>query len=366
MTEHERNDATDVDVALRAAIHDSVSDVHPSRGLDEIQARTGRRGRRTWAWGALAAVAATAATVVAVTVVTDDAPQGAAGTPAASQTPDLPSSPTPTEPTPSEEPTPDSGTGDLSPLPVYFVGDTPSGPRLFREFAPGTGTVDSARLLDALELAMRGEAQDPDYGSGWPGGGSPDGFNVVGAGFASTGDFLDTIRIAIDSEDDITARPAGLSDAEARLALQQLVYTAQAVLQERFPVEFTGVNGVPLRRLLGVDVSQPVTNEPEMQVQAPVWIITPQEGAVVGHTFTVEGRGAFFEANVSWQLLDGERVVKEGFTTAQECCTLAPFSFEVRDVIEGIYTLRVYDADVSGGEGSGGEQQDTKQITVSK
>lgn len=93
-------------------------------------------------------------------------------------------------------------------------------------------------------------------------------------------------------------------------------------------------------------------------------MITPQDGDIVHRTFTVEGRGAFFEANVNWQLLgtDAGNVVKEGFATAQECCTLSTYSFTVT-APPGDYVLRVYDADVSGGEGAG-EQQDTKRITV--
>ena len=59
---------------------------------------------------------------------------------------------------------------------------------------------------------------------------------------------------------------------------------------------------------------------------------------------------------------DGDRVVDEGFTTAKECCTLSPYSFEV-DAPAGDYVLRVYDADMSGGEGNG-EAEDTKRITI--
>jgi len=355
---------------LKALLEDTVSDVEPRKGLGEIQARTGEdRHRRTWVWGAVAAVAATAATVAAVTVLTDTTPQGAEGDPAASTTPSEDptqatpdTSPTqPASPTPTDEATAPAG----SALPVYFVGDTPAGPRLFREFLPPTGGsgLPSERLLQALDLSIGGEANDPDLRSGWPGGGSPDGFNVVGAGTVVAQDEEDVISIAVDSEADVTVRPQGMSDDAARLALQQLVYTAQATMQERLPVQFTGVDGVPLRTLLGVDVPQPVTNEPEMQVQAPVWIITPQDGDDVGRDIVVEGRGAFFEANVSWQLLQRGEVVKDGYTTAEECCTLSPYSFTIRDVAPGYYELRVFDADVTG-EGGAGEQQDTKHLTV--
>ena len=124
MTEHDLGDL----------LKDAVSEIEPRRGLDEIQARTSRSHRRTWVWGAVAAVAATAATVAGVTVLTDEAPRQVGGTPAASTSAD----PTPTQAVPSSTPS-DSPTGAVAAggaLPVYYVGETPSGPRLFREFAP--------------------------------------------------------------------------------------------------------------------------------------------------------------------------------------------------------------------------------------
>jgi hypothetical protein len=54
--------------------------------------------------------------------------------------------------------------------------------------------------------------------------------------------------------------------------------------------------------------------------------------------------------------------VRNGFTTAQECCTLSPYSFDVT-APPGDYTLVVHDTDESGGEGIG-ISQDTKDITV--
>ena len=62
-------------------------------------------------------------------------------------------------------------------------------------------------------------------------------------------------------------------------------------------------------------------------------------------------------------LRPGDTVVQNGHTTAAECCTLSPFSFEVTDAPSGSYTLVVHDEDASGGEGSG-PVQDTKQVTV--
>ena len=96
---------------------------------------------------------------------------------------------------------------------------------------------------------------------------------------------------------------------------------------------------------------------------AQVQIASPADGAAVDASpFTVTGRAAAFEANVQWELMQGDTVVKRGFTTAEECCTLAPYSFEVT-APPGTYTLVVHDEDPSGGEGLA-PWQDTKEITV--
>ena len=91
-------------------------------------------------------------------------------------------------------------------------------------------------------------------------------------------------------------------------------------------------------------------------------IESPAQGATVPTTFTVTGRAATFEANVVWELKRGDATVRNGFTTAQECCTLTPYSFTV-NAPPGDYTLVVHDTDESDGEGIG-TSQDTKDITV--
>jgi hypothetical protein len=358
MTDPER--APDHD-RLHALLEDAVADVHPSPALDRIRARTKvtpMRRTRPWFLVTAGAVAATAATVVGVSLLDGRSPQAddPGPGPAATATATDPATPTdaPTEePTPSE--TPSEPAGQTVALPVYYLGETPAGSRLFREFhdtSVGSGT--SARLLAALKLAVEGNASDPDYGSPWPAGSQ-----VVKAELDQASDRL---VLGVDAAADLAELPAGTTEDDARLAVQQLVYTAQAVVQERAPVVLTDADGRPLETLLGVGVSPQVEAAPALEVQAPVWVITPQDGATVRRTFTVEGRGAFFEANVSWQLLRGDEVVDEDFTTAQECCTLSPYSFEVT-AEPGDYVLRVYDADVSDGEGPG-EQEDTKRITV--
>jgi hypothetical protein len=64
---------------------------------------------------------------------------------------------------------------------------------------------------------------------------------------------------------------------------------------------------------------------------------------------------------VVWELKQGSTVVKHGFTTAQECCTLSPYSFQVT-APAGDYTLVVHDTDESGAGRP--VDEDTREITV--
>ena len=208
-------------------------------------------------------------------------------------------------------------------------------------------------LAPALTEALQGSPRDPEYFSLW---------EDLGASLTST--FSGgTVVIGLDGPTSLTERPTGASEDEARLAVQQLVYTATAVLQRNVTVEFE-LGGRPADTLLGVDVAGGVGRGGAAETLAPVWVTSPQDDDTVGSTFSVEGQGAFFEANVSWELLDtsGE-VVQDGFATARECCVMSPYRFEVTGVAPGDYELRVYAADMSGGEG-GAEPEDTKRLTV--
>jgi hypothetical protein len=355
------------DEQLRALFEDAVADVDPPPALHHIRNRTSAKvttmnSKRPWIFAALGAVAATAATLVAVTVVSNNDPEptaGPAGSDSASPTPGgtEPSETTkPTEPTdsaPSDDPT--AAPGESTSLPVYYVGETPAGTRLFREFHRETVEDESVvKAARALELAITGSAlRDPDYRTDWPAGSA---LGSVSATQEQGGPL-----ITVDLRGDVEDRPAGMSEEQATMAVQQLVYTAQAVFQQRHPVEFL-VDGEPVDTLLGVPVAEQAVAGDPMEVQASVWIISPQDSDTVDGTFVVEGRGIFFEANVSWQLLRDGQVVDEGFTTAEDGMSLAPYSFEVT-AEPGDYVLRVYDADMSGGEGNG-EAEDTKQIIV--
>ena len=247
---------------------------------------------------------------------------------------------------PSESDSEDAGT---TTVPVYFVADTPTGPRLFREFRK----VESDNPAEeALALMTAGDALDPDYSSMFPSDGKT--FTSIDVGD-------DMITVGLPDKSWTTASD-GMTDDDARLAAQQLVYTLQGVAQKRVPVSFT-LDGAPAD-LFGL--AGQVSNDPEIEIRALVNVTSPEEGATVGDTFTASGVSSSYEATTPWQIRQGDTVVKEGFATAEGWMDkLFPWETEVdvSDLPAGDYTFVATTDDASDGEG-GGPTVDTKSITI--
>mgnify|MGYP006173942885 CR=1 FL=1 len=335
---------------LRDLLDDSVSDVEPRAGLDAITSRTkvSSMSTRPWLYGVAGAVVATAATIAAFAVLGDDTSPTSGPEPA-----DSPSA-VATEPA-TEEPTADASPTDEDPqletVPVYYVGETGRGPRLFREFHEVDTGGDTAAA--AVRESLTTEPLDPDFGSPWSGTGTDAGSVTHEGG---------TITVDLATDQELRERPAGLSRAEASMAVEQVLYTVQGALQSRDPVQLL-LNGERTDQVLGVPTAEPLAQGDEMATLAQVWIIDPQHGDTVDGGAEVSGIGAFFEANVVWELRQGDRVVESGFTTAEQCCTMAPYSFPLPDVPDGDYVLVVMDQDMSDGEGLP-PFEDTKRITI--
>ena len=351
---------------VRDLLEDAVSGTAPEHGLDAIRARTAssssRPRRRGWLWGAGSAVVATAATVAAVVTLgngpstNESGPafsSGAASSQQGSGSAQSAAGGSSRSGATAGSSQPSQGTTKAGPVvstvtvPVYFVGETPHGPRLYRDDQQ-VPSADAA--MPAVHAALAGNTTDPDYRSPWPSGTEVDKVSADAS----------AITVALRSgATPLTDRPAGMSSDEATLAVQQLVYTAQDALSSKAPVSFT-VDGQPATRLLGMDVSGGVDRAPDTSTEALVWALSPAEGAQVHSPFTVTGLANAFEANVVWELKQGGQVVQQGHTTAQQAFLMSPYSFNV-DASPGDYTLVVHDSDASG---QGHVTEDTKHITV--
>ncbi|HET6166976.1 MAG TPA: Gmad2 immunoglobulin-like domain-containing protein [Marmoricola sp.] len=327
---------------VRRLLHDAVSVVQPHGSFDDIRSRTDKVvPMKRWFLPTIAVAAVMAAVVGGAfwLVNNDDTSGSPSGTPSHSTAPD----------TPGTSPSSDDVTTRRA-VPVYWVGDTAHGTKLFREFQQEQVCGGDECLLKAsVVTAMSGHPDDADYDAPWPSGTGLGDLTYEGG----------TLTIGLTG--DVHDRPSGMSAADAQLAIQQLIYSAQAGLgQGRVPVQLL-LDGKHTDTILGVPASEPLAAANADDVLSPVQIDSPAEGASVDGTFTVTGRASAFEANVQWELKQGETVVRHGFATAQECCTLSPYSFDVT-APSGDYTLVVHDEDMSG-EGRP-VNQDTKEITV--
>lgn len=235
---------------------------------------------------------------------------------------------------------PPVGTDDPAPVteqavPAYYVADTESGLRLYREFHR-VATEDVAS--DAVR-EMLGEPIDRDYRTLWPAGtdlAAP----VVDA------DGLITVDLTAAARDG-----SGLGSAAAQAALDQLVLTVQAACQSSNPVRLL-IDGEPVDELWGaVSTAEPLPRPDLFTVRSLVQIDGPADGATVGTAVTVTGEAAVFEGTLPWQVLGPDGVVvQEGITNTAEGQRFSAYSFTV--VLEpGEYVVRVTEDDPSAGEG---------------
>ncbi len=311
---------------LRSLLDDAVTGVEPADRLDAIRARTSAPARRLRPAVVGAAALATAAAVVGGVVLG----QRLAGP----GTPDQPPVATPAD----------------VPVAVYYQGMTPQGPRLYRSYEQaGDDTLSTALGL------LADQPSDPDYRSPWPAGALEAGAVVDGV-----------IEVTLAADADV-AGPGGPPD-EAVLAVQQVVYTAQAAVQERLPVRFVR-DGAPVEEVFGVDTSAPVSQAPPLETLALVSISDPAEGQVVDDgSFLARGVASSFEATVPWEIRDDAgAVVSSGFATADGFLDrLHPWSVEVdvSDLAPGRYTFVASTSDPSGGAEGAGPTTDTRTLVV--
>jgi hypothetical protein len=318
---------------LRRLLHDAADDARPVGDFGRVRAAAVRPSGQRWL-GPVVGVAAAVAVVLGGVALVAQLQQRS------------PSSSVDDGTGPVAPRTSPSGPGRTITVQTWFVGSTAQGPRLFPETHVIKG-VHSTNLDAAVSEAVEVGPMDPDL-TAWPG----DGLSTFATSDGGT--------IVVDLSRDLP-RPAGVSEAQARMMLQSVVWTTAGAGGGAEPVRFT-VQGRPVGSLLGVPLGAPLWKTSVDDTLSPIYTTSPQQGDVVGTTFTVQGRANAPEANVAWELEQGSRTVQQGFTTARECCVLSPFSFEVQ-ASPGTYTLVVHDTDESDGEGRG-TTEDTTEIVV--
>lgn len=217
---------------------------------------------------------------------------------------------------------------------IYYLHDDGRGPRLYRELHPRPATTGVIR--DAVTAMLTTKAYDADYTSLWPAG-----TRLLGARVDKTPEgsvaYVDLSREALSGS-------AG-AEGEAQ-SLQQLVHTVTAAAPAVRSVQLL-VEGKPPATLWGhVSTRRPIARGPAAEVLGQVWLSAPstlKRGARFG------GEATVFEATVSWEFRQGDRVVKAGYATATTGAPGRGTWSATADVAPGKYVLRAFESSAEDG-----------------
>jgi hypothetical protein len=265
-------------------------------GLMRIQERVGaRRARNRWLvpLGAAAGVAVVAGGVVGGLALTGNNDKAHVLPPAASISPTINPTPSPTAAS--------NGTPSTSTVPVYYLRDSGTAIRLYREFHR-VSTTESAAFAAVNEM-LRTPATDHDYTSLWP----------ANSRLRLLSFSADHSAAHVDLSKEANGPFNGGTEA-AQMTIQQLVWTLTAADNAVKHIEIT-VDGKKVQTLFGVDVSKPQKRGVSYTVLGAVWILSPTQGASVKSPVKISGQATVFEATVSIEILRAGKVIKA--TTAQ-------------------------------------------------
>jgi immunoglobulin-like protein involved in spore germination len=344
--DYEPGEFDQVERQLRQSLGREAERVRPSHRLDTIlheahelgpEGGAGGAGGRRWLMP-LAAAAAVAAIIGGVWWSgQDDRPTVTPPqTNAPSQSPSVPTTDSPTGSATTDGPV---ATTPVS-LPVYFVGPVGGDSdkyKLFREFVRQdlpTGATAAERAKAALALAVNAQPYSNTDGYLQPWSGQTIGDVTVADGVV-------TVQLA-----NAGTPGAVVGDENTRLAVQELVWTAQAAIQQTLPVRFEVADGST--KLFGsISTDQDFTRPPSDRVYedlAPIWVTAPSRDQVLpaAKPVVVRGLAIVFEATVNWQLDRGTTEVKTGHAMASiGAPQQGEYSFSLGTLAAGDYTIRV-------------------------
>jgi len=220
----------------------------------------------------------------------------------------------------------------------YFAGETASGFRLFREVHQVSAIENELgddKGLNALMMLIDGQlpAFDSDHRNLWNNGSKING--ITRTGDSATVD-LKLGRMSLGSE------------TEQR-AIDQIVWTLTANDPTITSVRII-VDGKPIESIAGhVDATKAFTLVDEIDVLASLWINLLDDSEIM-NPVSISGSACTFEANVPWELLQGDSVVQSSATIAETACPdRSDWTVELGALASGDYTLRVFDVSAKDG-----------------
>jgi hypothetical protein len=254
------------------------------------------------------------------------------------------------------------------PLPVYLVSQQNGRWALVREFTATSLRDPQERLNAALRLAVAGIGSDPDLSSVWS---APALAGDVQGGSTADGITIKLSAALIDARS--RAVPAAERPALARLAVQQLVWTATAVAGRDVPVRIEGPT--PASQLFGaVSLQTAFTRSVgEDDLRAPVWISSIADGQHLSTGLArISGDAVTAQTGaVEWSLtgpegttaVTGSRQLTRSDGTVPQAGERGVFELQIPLPIAGEYELSVTQHWATGDRS--GTWTDTKILHVS-
>lgn len=338
----ERISPRDRRTEILAMIHDDIQVAEPRRRwLIPVGAAASVALISAIAWGVSNTGGQQAAPAVTSTSTTAPSPNVTALVP----------KPAPSAPAATKAPSSKAVTGPTTQmaLPAYFVGaNSGTGERfgLYREFvrtAVPVGATPAQKAKAAVAVAMNAQpfTNYEPYLQPWSGTSVRD---------VTMTPSLITITLSGPGA-------SGFNADQSRLAVQQLVWTAQAAIgQGTIPVKFVLADGSAT--LFASHPAAKTYNRPAKDLLyedlAPIWIATPDRDQVfpAGAAVVAEGESCAFEATTQWQLKKGGTAVKSGFTTATSGCpTRGTWEVDLGVLAAGDYDFRMYELSMEDGKG---------------
>jgi hypothetical protein len=178
-------------------------------------------------------------------------------------------------------------TGVPARLPIYYLGQASDRTVLYREWhtVPVAGSLLPTRISAALTEMLRNDPLDPDYSGAWPAGATVREVRIEGS-------------VAVVDLGGVAANNVG--SLTAAMSVQQLVWTVTATAADAgSPLSGVRllVDGSARSELWGaVDIDGELRRGDAVSEQAPVWLISPQEGETVGRNVRVHIDGHVTEA----------------------------------------------------------------------
>jgi len=252
------------------------------------------------------------------------------------------------ETSPSASPTPEPTGVPLQTVAMFYVGDTPTGFKLFSENYTYQVAGDVASETLSRLISGRAQPVDPDYSNLW---GSETSLNVYTKD-GSTGVIdLKMGKLNVGAE------------SESR-AIDQLLWTVSAIDPSITEIRLL-VDGEPIESLAGhVDATKVITKTPGYEVLSALQISSLAEGDTLESPVTISGQGCTFEANLVWTLRKGGEVLKSAPATAESACPdRSNWSVELGDLEAGDYSFTVEDFSAEDGSLSA---KDDKNFTIAK